>query len=146
MRLVSSAKFPPQGTRGFGSPFAMRRFGTSSMTEYLQSANKSTVIIAQIETEAALANVDSIAKTDGIDILLVGPFDLGNSIGHPILDGKMSQELLDAIETIRQAANKNGKRGGIYATTASQARDYADQGFHFVSHSHAETLSTLIFQ
>ena len=56
-RLVRSAKFPPVGNRGFGSPFAMERFGNISMTEYLQQSNDSLVTIVQIETKEALANV-----------------------------------------------------------------------------------------
>lgn len=56
-RLVRSAKFPPKGNRGFGSPFAMERFGGVSMTEYLQQSNDALVTIVQIETKQALENV-----------------------------------------------------------------------------------------
>ena len=129
---MSWAKFPPAGVRGFGSPFAMYRFGLQSNTEYLQQANDGIVIVAQIETRQALDNVAAIAKVPGIDVLLVGPFDLGNNIGHPILDGTMSSKLKDAIELIRRTANENGKRAGIYATSGEQARAYAEQGFHMV--------------
>ena len=31
--LVQSAKFPPVGRRGFGSPFSMERFGIQTQTE-----------------------------------------------------------------------------------------------------------------
>lgn len=55
--LVKSAKFPPQGQRGFGSPFPMERVGGVSMTEYLQQANEALVTIVQIETKEALENV-----------------------------------------------------------------------------------------
>ena len=56
-KLVRSAKFPPKGNRGFGSPFAMERFGGVSMTEYLQQSNDALVTIVQIETKQALENV-----------------------------------------------------------------------------------------
>ena len=88
--------------------------------------------MAQIETRQALENVDAIAKIQGIDVLLVGPFDLGNNIGHPILDGTISAELKDAIERVRRTADENGKRSGIFATSGEQARSYAEQGFHMV--------------
>lgn len=58
-RLVQSAKFPPMGRRGFGSPFAMEKFGGISQTDYLQQANDSLLTIVQIETEEALKNVSS---------------------------------------------------------------------------------------
>jgi 4-hydroxy-2-oxoheptanedioate aldolase len=68
---------------------------------------------------------------DGIDILLVGPYDLGNNIGHPVT-GDFSPELKTAIETIKRAAANAGKKSGIYATSGDQARAYADQGFNMV--------------
>jgi 4-hydroxy-2-oxoheptanedioate aldolase len=100
--VVTAAKFPPLGRRGFvsyindflgkkhivdtrhrfGSPFAMERFNpVPSFTEYLQQANDTLLTIVQIETKEALDAVDEIAAVDGIDALFVGPFDLGTYIG-----------------------------------------------------------------
>lgn len=56
-QLVESAKFPPVGRRGFGSPFAMGNTGNVSAVEYLQTANDSLVTVVQIETKEALDNV-----------------------------------------------------------------------------------------
>ncbi|KAK7549471.1 HpcH/HpaI aldolase/citrate lyase family protein [Phyllosticta citricarpa] len=132
-KLVSSAKFPPMGTRGFGSPFPMQNFGNQTTTEYLQQANDGLVTIAQIETKEALENVNEIASVPGIDVLLIGPFDLGNNIGHPIIDGHVAEELTTAIDRIHKAAVDNGKRTGIYCTSGEEARKYADKGFHMMS-------------
>ena len=57
VRLVKSAKFPPAGNRGFGSPFPMEKFGGQTQTEYLQQANNALLTIVQIETQEALDNV-----------------------------------------------------------------------------------------
>jgi 4-hydroxy-2-oxoheptanedioate aldolase len=133
-RLVASAKFPPMGNRGFGSPFPMEKFHPSlNTTGYLQQANSSLVTIVQIETKEALQNVDEIASIDGVDVLLIGPFDLGNNIGHPILDGTMHAELESAIESIHEAAKKHGKRTGIYCTSGEQGKLFADKGFNMIS-------------
>jgi 4-hydroxy-2-oxoheptanedioate aldolase len=75
--------------------------------------------------------VDAIAKVEGIDVLLIGPYDLGNNIGHPVT-GDFAPEVLTAMETIRKAAANAGKKSGIYATSGEQARSYADQGFNMV--------------
>ena len=56
-KLVQSAKFPPAGQRGYGSPFPMEKFGGQTSAEYLQQANESLVTIVQIETKEALENV-----------------------------------------------------------------------------------------
>lgn len=60
-QLVRSAKFPPTGNRGFGSPFSMQSFGSLSQTDYLQQSNENLVTIVQIETKEALQNVGDAA-------------------------------------------------------------------------------------
>lgn len=132
-KLVQSAKFPPLGQRGYGSPFSMGPFGNPSGPEYLQHANDALVTIVQIETKEALENVKEIANVEGIDVLLVGPYDLGNNLRHPIITGEPDDELKIAIGTIREAAAAVGKKAGIYCTSGDQARKYADQGFHMIS-------------
>ncbi|UPX10773.1 4-hydroxy-2-oxoheptanedioate aldolase [Ascochyta rabiei] len=131
-RLVASAKFPPEGHRGFGSPFSPHAFTGEALTEYLQNANSSIQTIVQIETKSALESVKEIAAIPGVDCLLIGPFDLGNNIGRPIL-GEMHQELKDAIELIKEAAHSEGKKVGIYCADGQQAQGYAQRGFDFIS-------------
>ncbi|KAL1599559.1 hypothetical protein SLS60_007362 [Paraconiothyrium brasiliense] len=130
--LVSAAKFPPQGTRGFGSPFSTQTFNNEDLPTYLQNANSALITIVQIETKEALKQVSEIAAVDGVDCLLIGPFDLGNNIGRPVL-GEMHQELKDAIENIKEAAHEAGKKVGIYCTSPEDAKDCAQRGFDFIS-------------
>ncbi|KAM0326646.1 hypothetical protein ACHAQA_006515 [Verticillium albo-atrum] len=132
--LVQAAKFPPWGRRGFGSPFAMERFSPApSMTEYLQQANGSLLTMVQIETKEALDVVDEIAAVEGIDVLFVGPFDLGNNIGHPVIDGVMKPELKTAISRVLDASHKAGKKAGIFCTSGEQGKLFADDGFDMVN-------------
>lgn len=69
----------------------------------------------------------------GIDVLFVGPFDLGNNIGHPILDGTMHDELKEAVAKILEVAKENKKNSRIYSTSGEQARQFADQVFQMVN-------------
>lgn len=78
--------------------------------------------------------VEEIAKVPGIDVLFVGPWDLGNNIGRPVL-GEFHSDLKAAIERIRKAAVDNGKRAGIYCLGGDSAKMYRDQGFHMVRRS-----------
>jgi 4-hydroxy-2-oxoheptanedioate aldolase len=129
-----SAKFPPQGTRGFGSPFPQERFHPDlRSTDYLHQANDSLLTIVQIETKEALENIDGIAAVPGIDVLFVGPFDLGNNIGHPIINGEMHDDLHAAIAKVLKAANVAGKKAGIFCTSGEQSNKYAQDGFHMIS-------------
>ncbi|CAO2650325.1 Nn.00g016170.m01.CDS01 [Neocucurbitaria sp. VM-36] len=132
-RLVSSTKFPPEGHRGFGSPFAVQCFNDEPLTYYLQHANSSILTIVQIETASALEHVREIAAIPGVDCLLIGPFDLGNNIGRPILSSEMHQDLKDAIEKIKDAAHAEGKKVAMYCGSGEQARTYAEAGFDMIS-------------
>ena len=83
-KLVLSAKFPPQGQRGFGSPFPMDRFHPSlGSSDYLTQANDALLTIVQIETKEALTSVDAIAAVPGIDVLFVGSSHLYTQSGTP---------------------------------------------------------------
>lgn len=78
-QLVKCSKFPPRGTRGYGSPIPLDRFHPiPTFTEYLQQANDALLTMVHIETQEALDAVDEIAAVDGIDVLFIGIFDLGN--------------------------------------------------------------------
>lgn len=130
--MVAAAKFPPDGRRGFGSPFAMQNFQPMpTFTEYLRQANEGTLVMVQIETKEALDAVEEIAPL--VDVVFIGPFDLGNNIGHPIIDGKMEPELQEAISRILKAAVAAGKKCGIFCSGAAHAKTCADMGFHMIS-------------
>ncbi|KAK3076003.1 hypothetical protein LTR53_000180 [Teratosphaeriaceae sp. CCFEE 6253] len=133
--IASYSKFPPAGTRGLGSPFSMEKFSPDiTQVQYFQQANEATLVILQIETAEALAAVAEIAAVPGIDALLVGPFDLGNSIGHPVLNPPTyAPELESAIAKINEAAHAAGKKTAIYCGSGEQARKYADEGFDMVN-------------
>ncbi|KIW95128.1 uncharacterized protein Z519_03712 [Cladophialophora bantiana CBS 173.52] len=134
-KLVQTAKFPPYGKRGFGSPFSMGAFdvkGELSGFDYMNNANENLLTIVQIETKEALDCVEEIAKVDGIDVLFIGPWDLGNNIGYPV-KGDFSPELKEAIVRILKAAQSAGKKSGIYCPSGEVARQYADMGFQMIS-------------
>src|SRR5262245_3062086 len=82
-RLVASAKYPPQGRRGAAFGVAHDDYSGGDLTEKITSANRETLLIAQIETVAGVRNVDAIAAVPDIDVLWIGHFDLSNSLGIP---------------------------------------------------------------
>ena len=66
-RVARAARFPPVGVRGLGSPVAHTLWGPdATMREYLDRANESVVVMAQIETVEGMQNVEEIAAVEGI--------------------------------------------------------------------------------
>src|SRR5687768_6356622 len=82
-RLVQSAKYPPAGRRGAAFSIAHDDYTGGDIVAKITAANRDTLLIAQIETAAGLANVEEIAAVEGIDVLWIGQFDLSNSLGIP---------------------------------------------------------------
>ncbi|KAJ3499506.1 hypothetical protein NLG97_g262 [Lecanicillium saksenae] len=89
--------------------------------------------MVQIETKEALNEVEEIAAVPGVDVLFVGPFDLGNNIGEPILNGVVTDNLKAAIGRILAAAHKAGKKCGMYCANGAQAQASAAQGFDMIN-------------
>lgn len=134
-KVVECSKFPPTGSRGFGSPFSMGAFdqqGRLSGFDYMKAANDNLLTIIQIETREAFECIEDIAKVEGVDVLFVGPFDLGNSLGYPI-QGTFAPELKQAMHRIMKAAKDAGKKAGIYCPSGEIARQFADEGFQMIS-------------
>ncbi len=131
--FASAAKYPPTGERSFGPPRAMMLQGQIAATEYLPAANAGTLTFAMIETPQALAHVDAIAATPGIDALFIGPYDLSTSLSNGKAQDITAPEVDAAIDRIGAAAIKAGKIPGIYCRDAQRALDMAKRGFRFMT-------------
>jgi 4-hydroxy-2-oxoheptanedioate aldolase len=134
-RVVAATKYPPIGQRSWGPNRALALSGLSP-PDFLAAANRLSFIFAMIETEAALANVEAIAATEGIDGLFVGPLDLGISLSEGrVLDGAQAP-VVRGLELVAAACRAHGKTAGTYAATAEQARACLDKGYRFLTLGH----------
>lgn len=131
-QVVSWAKFPPMGTRSFGSAYAGLAFG-QSMPEYLKASNAQTMAAVQIESKAALDNLEAIFSTPNLDMGFVGPVDLAVSLGLDPLPENSDLVFLEALGMIVAAAARHGVPLGIYCSSPQAARQRIEQGFLFVN-------------
>ena len=131
-RLAAVAKYPPVGERSWGPIRAMPLQGYSAPVDYLREANSGTLAFAMIETAAALANVEAIAATPGIDALFVGPYDLATALSSGKAQDVQAPAVEQAIDRICTAAKTAGKIPGIYCRDAESAVAMAKRGFRFV--------------
>jgi len=132
-QFAAVAKFPPLGERSWGPQRAMTLQGKTATVDYLREANDGTLTLAMIETPTALAQVDSIAATPGIDALFVGPYDLSTALSGGQAQDVAAPEVERAIDQICTAAIAAGKIPGIYCSNAERARALAKRGFRFVT-------------
>jgi 4-hydroxy-2-oxoheptanedioate aldolase len=132
-QFANAAKYPPAGERSWGPGRAMALQGKSVPVDYLREANEGTLTLAMIETQAALANVDAIAGTPGIDALFIGPYDLSTALSGGKAQDVQAPEVERAIDKICAAASKAGKIPGIYCRDAERALAMAKRGFKFIT-------------
>ncbi|KAF8655471.1 hypothetical protein AX16_003060 [Volvariella volvacea WC 439] len=131
-QIVSDSKFPPQGRRGFGSPFAHTNWGVS-VSDYLGTANESVIVMIQIENVEGVENVEAIATVDGIDVLFIGPYDLSLSLGYPPPSPDPHPDIERVIQRILKAAHAAGKKCAIFCTSGAQAAKRAQEGFDMIN-------------
>jgi 4-hydroxy-2-oxoheptanedioate aldolase len=127
---IQSAKFPPEGKRGLGGVRA-NRYGTQPLDRFVKDANERTVMIAQIETAGALAELSEIAAEPGLDVLYVGPNDLTQALGVPGRYGDPRYQ--DSLQKIAGQARSSGKTAGIMLGRADQIPGLLELGYTFVT-------------
>jgi 4-hydroxy-2-oxoheptanedioate aldolase len=131
-RVVAWSKFPPDGQRSFGSAYGGLAFGLS-MPEYLSRANKQTLVMIQIESQAALGNLDAIFSVPGIDLAFVGPVDLSISLGLDPMAENQHPAFKKALRDILRAAQAHHLPLGIYCSNGKAAANRIQEGFSLVN-------------
>ncbi len=129
---IQSAKFPPEGKRGLGGVRA-NRYGTQPLDRFVKESNERTVIVAQIETAGALAELHEIAAEPGLDVLYVGPNDLTQALGVPGQYG--DPRYREALARIAGQAKTAGKTAGIMLGRADQIPGLRELGYRFFTTS-----------
>lgn len=129
--IVDATRYPPWGRRGAAFGFAHDDYKGGDPAAKIASANAEITIIAQIETERGLENVDQIAAVEGIDVLWVGHFDMTNFLGMP---GEFQNPVyLDAVRAVVAAGRAHGKGLGFMPADAEWAREYKEHGFNMLA-------------
>jgi 2-keto-3-deoxy-L-rhamnonate aldolase RhmA len=104
--FVSSCRYPPLGTRGFG-PRRPMQYGRLGQQEYLQQANRDVFVVVQVETVELLAELDEVLKLEGLDSLVLGPQDLSGSMGR--LGETTHTDVVDAMKSVASKTKAAGK-------------------------------------
>lgn len=126
--FVSCLRYPPLGQRSFGPT----RASFSAGANYAAEANDEILGFAMIETAQAMANLEAIAATPGLDGIYVGPADLTLSLtGGRLAPGfdREEPEMIAALQTILAACKANGIRAALHCGTPDYAARAVGWGF-----------------
>ncbi len=129
-RAIDAMLYPPEGQRGVAVSTRAAAFG-GNFDEYFARANEELLVVVQIETRDALANLEDIASVDRVDVIFLGPLDLSVSLGDP--KNFDSDEFREAAKRIARVAREHGKAAGVLALSPELASRYLDDGYTFVA-------------
>lgn len=127
-QAAAATKYPPEGHRGFAA--GLPSFRWPSPEGYTAFANRNVMTIVIVEEERALANLDAIASTPGIDVLFIGTNDLAQSLG---VGGQMDHPKMNAaLDKILAAGKKHGLPVGRPAGSPELIKRYLAEGYQFI--------------
>lgn len=130
---VEFVKYPPKGKRGVGLNRA-QNYGIG-FEEYKEWLDKEVIVIAQIEHIESVHNLESILAVEGIDGIIVGPYDLSASMGMP---GNYDHpDVQDALAIIDRVTLKSGKPLGFHVIQSDyqKIKEKIDKGYTFLAFS-----------
>ena len=132
-QFVQFAKYPPMGVRGFSPYTKAGLYDVSNSKKMTSIANENTLLIANVEGEDGINNLQEIAGVEGIDIIFIGLFDMSKSLGvigdvqHP----KVIEKLDEAIKII----HKNGKKVGSIASNINMLKALKEKNIDYLTYS-----------
>ncbi len=131
-QIVSYAKFFPLGSRGVCRFVRSAEYSNMERSQYFKEANDS-LIIAQLEGQKAIQNLDEILSVDGIDILFIGPYDLSQSLGVP---GQIDNPIVEEkVREITTRAKEKGKVVGTFVDNIPNSFKWKNAGIQYISYN-----------
>lgn len=127
---VTASHYPPRGKRGM-APSIIRASGYGRhWQDYIREIGEKLLVICQIESAEAVAQIDQIAAVEGVDMLFIGPFDLSASFGH--VGEPDHPEALEAIAKVEAAAKAAGRLLGSIPTAARPIESLISAGHRLI--------------
>lgn len=132
-RAVSYVKYPPVGKRGVGLSRA-QKYGTD-FENYKHWTNNEAVVIAQVEHIEAVENLEEILNTEGIDGIIIGPYDLSASMGYPgeYERDDVKESLTKVIEVTKKSSKSLGSH--VIESDSEKTKEKIKEGYTFLAFS-----------
>jgi len=129
---IEWAFYPPRGLRGVGYSRA-NLFG-KSFESHIEKSLNNTLIVAQVEHIRAVEKLDEILQVEGLDAIMVGPYDLSASMG---LKGRFQdQRFIETIRQISQIARLYNVPMGLHVVkpVLGELEKAIEEGYQFIAY------------
>ena len=130
--IRNACRWPPAGNRGVG--FSRANLFGKNFDDYCLEA-QAPLLVAQIEHIEAVNNLKEICQVEGLDALLIGPYDLSASMG--LVAQFDHKDFQTAMESIRVQAEQYKIPCGIHIVKPELFRleKCLKEGYRFIAYS-----------
>ncbi len=125
-------RWPPSGSRGVG--FSSANLFGKYFDEYINETQQ-PLLIAMIEHINAIENLDDILRVEGLDAILIGPYDLSASMG---LTARFEEQgFIDIMNIIKKKAEAAKIPCGVHVVKPSveELQQKLESGYRFIAYS-----------
>lgn len=131
-KVRDAVRWPPAGKRGVA--FSRANLFGKHFESYMEEAQQ-PLLIAMIEHIKAVENLDTILPVEGLDAILIGPYDLSASMGLTAQFNK--QEFISTMDNIKSKADNARVPCGVHvvAPSANELNDRLSAGYRFIAYS-----------
>ena len=119
---VMHCKFAPLGNRSNAGRYPQFAYEAVPAVDARNALNENTLLIAMVESAAALENVEAIAAVPGVDVVHIGSSDLSADLGFP--GQNTHPKVISAIERVVAACRKHGKVPGMGGLSGGDPKHY----------------------
>ena len=124
--IVKATKYHPMGARPMNLKGPHTDYFVADPAEVTKHVNENTMLVAMVETQVSIDNLDAICKVDGLDAVFIGPDDLSQDLGIP---GQLSHpKMVEATEKIFSICKANGVAFGSSVQNFEMAEKRVAQG------------------
>ncbi len=141
-RIISWARYPPIGSRGFGIRSSVYGVHPISMAERIQDQNNNRFLFIQIESQRGAENLELMleAAEGQIDAAIFGPADFQMDIGKP--DTPEAPELIEAACSVAEICEQFGIASGTLCEHPEDAQTWLDRGYNLIACGFDDTFLT----
>ncbi len=104
--VVAAARYSPLGKRGACPWVRAAEHHARNWSEFVQWSNENVMLWLLVEGKEGVENLDEILEVPGYDAIVMGPFDLSQSLGHP---GEIDHpDVVERVESMFRKARAKG--------------------------------------
>jgi 2-dehydro-3-deoxyglucarate aldolase len=127
-----TCRWPPAGVRGVG--FSRANLFGKDFDAYVKEAQE-PLLVAMIEHARAIDDLEKILQVEGLDAILIGPYDLSASMGmtaqfdHP--------DFISAVDRIGAQAKEHKVACGVHVVEPllEDLKKRIEEGYRFLAYS-----------